>query len=250
MNTNLLLHKSRLFLKRNASTILTYAGAAGTVATTVMAIKATPKALMVIDAAEELKGEELTSLEKVKVAGPIYIPTILTGAATLTCIFGANILNKRQQASLMSAYALVDKSYKDYKKKIVELYGDDADRHIISELMRDDYNEDNFKDDNMMLFYDEFSRRYFRATLADVISAEYSVNKKIREYGGAYLNEFYEPLGIDTDYGYDLGWSNGRLEDSWREWLNFEHEKVVMDDGLECTIVKMEVEPVIDFLYY
>ena len=105
------------FLRRNSSTILTCIGAVGVVATAVMAVKATPKALELIENAKEEKGEELTKIEVVKVAGPTYIPAIVTGVATVACIFGSNVLNKRSQASLMSAYALLDNSYKEYKKK-------------------------------------------------------------------------------------------------------------------------------------
>ena len=115
---NHLLHHSKLFFKRNSSTILTCVGALGVVTTSVLAVKATPKALALIEAAKEEKGEELTPVETVQVAGPVYIPAIVTGVSTIACIFGANALNKRQQAALMSAYALLDSSYKEYKAKV------------------------------------------------------------------------------------------------------------------------------------
>ena len=63
-----LVRSSQLFMKRNASTILTVIGGAGVVSTTVLAIKATPKAITLLDNAEREKGEELTVLEKTKVA--------------------------------------------------------------------------------------------------------------------------------------------------------------------------------------
>lgn len=94
--------------------------------TALMATNAKPKATKLLDKAREEKGEELTTFEKIKTAGPVYIPTIITGAGTIACIFGANILNKRQQASLMSAYALVDNSFTEYKNKLKELYGEEA----------------------------------------------------------------------------------------------------------------------------
>lgn len=103
-----LLKYSKVFFKRNASTILTCAGGAGVVATSVMAVKATPKVLRILDQAKEEKNDKLTKFEIVKMAGPVYIPTFLVGAGTLACIFGANILNKRQQAALISAYALLE----------------------------------------------------------------------------------------------------------------------------------------------
>ena len=123
---NNLLSKSKLFLKKNTSTILTCVGATGVIATTVMAVQATPKALTLIKEEETIKGGDLTKLEKVKVAGPTYIPAAVTGVATIACIFGANVLNKRYQASLISAYALLDTSFKDYKRKLKELYGQET----------------------------------------------------------------------------------------------------------------------------
>ena len=73
-------------IKKNAPTILTCIGAAGVVTTTVMAVKATPKALEILKDAEEEKGEKLTKWEKINVAGPVYIPAVITGAATIALI--------------------------------------------------------------------------------------------------------------------------------------------------------------------
>ena len=81
------------FLRCNSSTILTCIGAVGVVATAVMAVKATPRALECIEEAREEKGEELTKFEVVNVAGPAYIPAVITGAATVACIFGANVIS-------------------------------------------------------------------------------------------------------------------------------------------------------------
>ena len=88
-----LLSSSKLFLKRNSSTILTCIGAAGVIATSVLAVKATPKAMALLEQSEEEKGEKLTNMEKVQVAGPAYIPAAIVGASTIACIFGANVLS-------------------------------------------------------------------------------------------------------------------------------------------------------------
>ena len=79
-----LLTQSKRFLKRNAPTILTGLGAFGVVATAVTAVRATPKAMQLIECAEEEKGEKLTVLETVQVAGPVYIPSVLTGTLPFT----------------------------------------------------------------------------------------------------------------------------------------------------------------------
>lgn len=250
---NNLLSTSKLFVKRNASTILTCVGGAGVIATSVMAVKATPKAMRRLDQAKKEKGEDLTKLEKVKVAGPAYIPAVITGVSTIACIFGANALNKRQQAALMSAYALLDNSYKEYKTKVAELYGDEADVRVREEIAKDKYEEEEVKvSDGKQLFYDEFSGRYFESTTADVIRAEYNLNHKLAEFYGAYLNDFYELLNIPTvDYGDYMGWSSAEIYDTaWSTWLDFNHEKVTMDDGLECFIISWSIDPTFGFEDY
>lgn len=250
---NNLLTNSKLFIKRNSSTILTCVGGVGVVATAVMAVKATPKAITLLKQAEEVKGEELTKFEVVQVAGPTYIPSIVMGTATLGCIFGANILNKRQQASLASAYVLIDNSYKEYRKKVQELYGDDAHQHVREEIAKDKYEDyEEESDDDKELFYDDFSRRYFRATQLQVMHAEYQVNRNISTKGYARLNDFYEEMDIEPiDGGYELGWTQEAcLDISWQEWVDFNHNKIVMDDGLECTVIYMSVEPIPDFEDY
>ena len=250
---NKLVGTSKRFLKRNSATILTCVGGVGVVATAVLAVKATPKALQVIEQAKEEKGEGLTKLEIVKTAGPSYIPAIITGAATLTCIFGANVLNKRQQAAVMSAYALLDRSYKEYRNKVGELYGEEVDTHIKQKIAEDNYKEaDVSVASDKKLFYDMFSERYFESTKEDVLAAQYEINKKISLWGGASVNDFYELLDIPTiESGDALGWSSGSLMDTaWTSWLDFDHTEMTMDDGLECTIIQMFVEPMIDYVYY
>ena len=88
-------YMSKGYLKRNSSTILTGIGAVGVVGTAVMTAKATTKASKLLKEAKTSKGEDLTKLEKVNVALPTYLPTILLGTATITCIIGANVINKR-----------------------------------------------------------------------------------------------------------------------------------------------------------
>ena len=63
-----------------------------------------------------------------------YIPPIAVGAVTIICVASSDILNKRAQISLTSAYALLHTSYNDYQRKNKELYGEEAHRNIIDSL--------------------------------------------------------------------------------------------------------------------
>ena len=251
---NNLLGKSQMFLKRNSSTILTCVGAAGVIATTVAAVKATPKALMLLEEAKEEKGEELTKLEVVKTAGPVYIPTAVLGVSTLACIFGANVLSHRGQASLMSAYALADSSYKDYKKKVDELYGEEAGGQIRAGIAKDKYAEEYGDEsvqleDGKRLYYDFYSDRYFEATPYQVKRAEYEVNRSLMMDDYALLNDWYRNLDLEPlKHGDDFGWSTcANMDMYWQTWVDFHHEKAVMDDGLECIIITFMQDPYGDF---
>lgn len=251
---NSLLSKSQTFLKKNSATILTCVGAAGVIATTVTAVKATPKALMLLDKAKEEKGEELTKLEVVKIAGPAYIPSVVLGVSTLACIFGANVLNHRGQASLMSAYALVDSGYKDYRKKVDELYGEEAGAQVRAGIAKDKYEEQPIKTvaEGNRLYFDFYSGQYFEASPSFVKTAEYELNRKLMMDDCAYLNEWYYLLNLKPlDHGLDFGWSTCANSDMyWQTWVDFKHEKVVMDDGLECIIISFMQEPYDDFEDY
>lgn len=247
------------FIKRNAPIILTCLGTVGVVATTVMAVKSTPKAMSLLKTAKEEKGEELTKIEKFKIAGPVYIPSAITGAATIACIFGSNIISKNQQATLMSAYALLDNSYKEYKKKTDELYGEEAGRQIRGEIAKDKYPGDGFSlDDDKELFYDFYSGRYFESTKEAVLWAQYETNRLMLVNYSAGLNEYYNLLGLEPLPEYEmLGWTCGMIEEMYgHPWIEFDSEETVIDgdseynEGMKCTIIHIPFEPFVDYLEY
>lgn len=247
------------FVKRNASTILSVLGVAGVIATTVTAVKAAPKAMEIVKKAEEEKGEKLSKWERFNVAGVAYIPTTLVGTATIACILGANLVSRRQQATLMSAYALLDRSYKEYKNKANELYGDGADKQIREDIAKDKYTSDESSGDaGKELFYDFYSGRYFESTKEHVMRAQYEVNRSLFVNYAVGLNEYYDLLGLKEKPEYEmLGWSCGQMEKMYgHPWIEFEHEEITLDgdseydEGLKCTIINMPLSPFVDYLEY
>ena len=83
------------------------------------------------------KGDDLTTIEKVKIAGSIYIPSVLIGVSSITCIIGSNMLNRQHQATLLSAYIMFDQSYKEYRDKVIDIYGAEAEQAIEEEIAKD-----------------------------------------------------------------------------------------------------------------
>ena len=248
-----LLIKTQNYARKNAPTILTVAGGVGVVATTVSAIRATPKAVQLLEAAKESKGEELTRFEKIKMVAPLYIPTVIYAGTTILCIFGANMLNKRHQASLVSAYALLDNSYKEYKKKVIELHGEEGDLEIIEAIVEDKYEEEKpeTKTDEL-LFYDKFSGRFFHSTMNDVLAAFYQINRHVNTHYNATVNDFYDYLNVPhMDGGDVLGWSVGMNSEAyWQEWIDFGIEEQDMEDGTKCHNITIYQEPMVDYDYY
>lgn len=151
------------------STILTCLGAIGVVVTSIATAKVTPKAVRLLEEAKTEKGEDLTVLEKVKVAGPVYIPPVALGLSTIACIFSANVLDKRTQASMAGAYALLDNSYKEYKKKVNDIYGEDADAKVKEAIAKDKYDEYDDLPEGEQLFFDCRTGLYFNATIDEVV---------------------------------------------------------------------------------
>lgn len=251
------------FFKRNTSTILTCLGGAGVIATSFLAVKATTKALGLIEEAEKKKGEELSKWETVKTVTPSYIPTAIVGAATIASIFGVNALSKHQQASLISAYALLDSSYSNYKNKVREIYGEEAHQNIMDSIAIEKAEEVYINSECLCnscnlaveeysskprLFYDEYSERFFESTIEQVITAEYHLNRNYILRGSSVLNELYDFLGLEpTDYGSTIGWAP--LDDGMY-WIDFNHRKAAMEDGTEFYILEMPFAPTVDYEEY
>ena len=246
--------KTKLFFKKNVSTILTCLGAVGVVATAVTAVQSTPKAMKLIEERKSEQGGELTKWEITQTAFPVYIPTLAIGLGTMGCIFGANILNKRTQARLTSAYAMLHQTHKAYRKKAIDIYGEDADQKINEEIAKDQYEDEDIKleDPEKKLFYDLFSKQYFESTEAEVLEAQYLLNRTLSIRGYASAKEYYDFLGIPSvDCGEELGWSTGmNSEFYWQEWVDFPQQHTIMEDNLECTIIYMAQEPRLEWQEY
>lgn len=252
-------------LKKASPTILTCLGAVGVVVTAVLAVKATPKALERLAEAKEAKndenGEKLTRMETIAACWPCYIPAAATGIATIGCIFGANVLNRRQQASLASAYALLNRSYTDYKRKLKELYGEEAHQRIMKELAAEKAKDISISagtmfgnqtlgleelDDEERLFYDSIGDRYFTSTMTRVLEAEYHLNRNFCLGWIPSLNDFYEFLGLEkTDYGETVGWTNSNGD---YYWIDFHHIHTEVDGTMDCWVIDVDQTPTPEFL--
>lgn len=197
------------FLKNNSSTILTVVGSIGVGITAIMSARDTIKAIKRID-----EKKPTNKKEKFKVAAPCYIPTVLTGLSTILCICSANKLNKNVQKSLTSAYVLLDQSYKEYKKSVENVYGEEGHKRVIEDVADRKAEESNMiqLSDND-LFFDFFSLQFFESKLSIIRKAEKAANEILESRGFVSVRDMYsllgEPVAITDDL---LGWSIGAGE--------------------------------------
>lgn len=254
--------KTATFTSKHSAGIVSGIAAAGVIATAIMAVKATPKALKLIEDKKKVSDkDDLTVKETVKTAWKCYIPAAVIGVSTIACIFAANTLNKRQQALLTSAYVVVSNSYEEYKGKVKKIYGEEAHQRIMRELAVEKAQKVPIEagscfcnhtlgfddlDDEERLFYDAMGERYFTSTVTRVLEAEYHLNRNFTLGWIPSLNDFYDFLGLDnTDFGDTVGWTNSSGS---YYWIDFEHMKTEIDGGLECWIIESDVPPTPEFL--
>lgn len=183
----------------------------------------------------------MTAKETVSVALPAYIPPIAFGAGTIACILGANVLNKKRQAALISSYALLEQCYKKYRDTLVDLHGPAADEevreHMVEEhaelqrqrcdLMRTDVHEP----DAILRWYEPISGQWFAAYEREVMDAEYHFNRNFVLGGGACVNELLYFLNLPDmgEEGATLVWDMCAEE---IYWVDFEHTEAEDEKGI------------------
>lgn len=242
------MNRGQIFLKRHSPTILTIIGSTGVIITAVLAVRATPKAMKLIEEAELTKNDKLTPVEVLKTAWMPYIPAAISCLSTIFCIAGANYLNIKKQQSLTSAYILLENSYKEYRNKVRELYGEDTDRTIRNKMIEDDYrcHEGEFEDE--VLFFEFNSMRFFECSVHKVLQAECKAIMQLEVYGQLSLNDYYSYLDLEgSPYGEAMGWSKYQMEtEQYEQKLEFRYDKVEMSNGIICYNIITNVEPTMD----
>lgn len=214
LNLQRLAQRSKNYLRKSSPTILSCIGAVGVVATSALAVRATPKAIRKIRADSKMNHngdpEAYSKLEAVRSAWVCYIPAAISGTAQK--IIDAIASEKAKDVYITSTGLLRNSSL-------------DFDEH--------DPNDER-------LFYDAFSNRYFESSINRVIQAEYHLNRDFVISGYLPVNHFYELLGLTPlESGNAVGWS---IDDGLC-WIDFNHSKVTLDDGLEVLVIDMDWVP-------
>ena len=241
--------------KKHSPEILVVTGIVGVVASTIMACKATTKANeimketktnldMIHDCAadeglresgkytEEDKRRDLTIQyvqTGVKLAR-VYGPAIVLGALSITSILASNNILRKRNVALAAAYATIDRTFKDYRKRVVERFGEAVDRELKYGIRKEKIektviDEETGKEKKVKetievtdydgvsqyaKFFDETSRCWEKnaeLNLGFLRAQQNYANDKLRSQGYLFLNDVYDMLDIErTQAGQCVGW--------------------------------------------
>lgn len=245
--------------------ILTGLGIAGMITTVVLAVKATPKALDLIDEEVEKQNSKLSQeaydsgqstanqinklkpVETVKVAWKPYIPALLLGSASVGCLIGANTVSARRHAALYSAYELSKTAYNELNEKVTEVVGEKKVTEIKQKLAEDKVNKVSpegaiEKKSNVVIagdgdtwFIDAMSNQSFLSSKNKLDAAANELNRKMRSDMYVSLSQFYDEIGVEhtgtSDY---IGW---RID---KDYIDVVTSDAIVKDG--------KVYVVMDFL--
>ena len=262
MNTELVNKMTRTFhkvgfkLKKHSPEILVVAGVIGTVTSAVMACKATLKVNDVINETKEtietihdcigkgLKtadGEEYTQEVANKDLTIVYIqtgwkfaklygPAVLLGVASIGCMVGSNHILRKRNIALGAAFTAMDKSFKEYRGRVIEKFGKDLDRELrfntkakqIEETVVDENGKESTVTKTVEIVDPNVTHSIYSVVFCEgntgwtknaelnkvfLLQQQNYANDKLRLNGVLTLNEVYDMIGAPrTAYGQLAGW--------------------------------------------
>lgn len=233
-------------ISRHSPEILTGIGIAGMVTTIILAVKATPKAIKLIEAEKQAKHvDALSPVDTVKTVWKCYIPAAMTGVSSIACLIGSNAINAKRNAALTTVYTLSEMARNEYKEKVIETIGEKKERTIkekvdAERIKKDPVNKKEviITEKGTTLCYDHVFGRYFKSDIDIINRAMNKINREIVINMYASLNDFYAELGLSpVEMGYDLGWN---IDDGT---IEIEPSSQLADDGTPCLVIDYSVSP-------
>ncbi len=236
--------------KKHSPEILTGIGIAGMITTTIMAVRVTPKALLLIEEKKEIEGvDRLEVPDLIKATWICYIPTAVTGTLSIACLVGASSVNARRNAALATAYTLSESALKDYQEKVIEMFGEKK-HEAVKDVIAKDKIEKNpvttreviITEKGNTLCFDILSGRYFKGDIDKIKKIENELNREMRDEMYVSLNDFYYEIGLENiKLGDDLGWN---INDGYID-LSFSSQ--LASDGTPCLVIDYNIAPRYDY---
>lgn len=263
--------RTGLQIQKQSPHILFGAGVVGFVGTTVLASRATLKLDEVLTEIEEKSAQAdrvldmnrkdygkmeyqrdrtiIISQGAMKIVR-LYAPTIVCGALTLAAFTGSHTILTRRNAALTAAYAAVDRAFKEYRGRVVDEMGEEADlrfRHPHREVELETEGKDGSTSSEIVNVPDtaaglsQYAIFFGRDTSPEwepasnynevfLNSKQSYFNHRLRTRGHVFLNEVYEALGFPhTKAGSVVGWVRGNGDDFVDFGLNDNNREGVID---------------------
>lgn len=240
----------KLVASKHSPQILTGIGIAGMITATILAVKATPKAMQLIQEEQyDLDVEELTVMETVKAAWKPYIPAIVTGTVSIACLIGANSVSTRRTAALATAYKLSETAFSEYKDKVVETIGENKEQAVKDKVAKSNIEKAPVTKREVIitpsgntLCFDVISGRYFKSDIETIKKAVNELNRRMLLDMYISLSEFYDEIGLEhIALSDELGWN---IDDGLME-IDFSSQ--LADDGTPCVVIDYHLAPKYDF---
>lgn len=234
--------------------ILTGIGITGMIGATFMAVKATPKALYLIEAKkEESEVEELTPIETIKTCWKCYIPATLTTVLSAVCLIGASTVSAKRNAALATAYSISEAALREYQEKVVEVVGEKKEKAVRDAVAKNQIERDPVTKSEVVIIdsnsntlcYEPLSGRYFKSTIDKIKKAEIKLDRQMIQEMYVSLNDFYWEIGLDgTDLGDKMGWNLSK------GYMDLSFSSQLADDGTPCAVIVYGIPPVYDYQNY
>lgn len=278
--------KTVMKLKKHSPEILVVAGIAGTVVSAVLACKATTKVAEILDETKgtldtihegmetgAINGQEYTTEDGKKDTvvvyaqtgmklAKLYAPAIILGTLSITSILASNNILRKRNVALGAAYAAIDKSFKEYRGRVIERFGEQVDTELKYGIKAKKFDEievdpetgkekkvkktvmvaDPNLQSDYAVYFDSKSRNY--ETNPDYnrmfLKAQQAfANDKLQTRGHLFLNEVLDDLDLPrTPAGQIVGWTkdgpdgyvNFRIVEVERETEDGRHEPALLLD--------------------
>ena len=237
---------------KHSPEILAGVGVVGVVGSLVMACKATTKLSDVLEESKEQldkikevaadpayeekyskddakKDTTITYVQTAMKVTKLYAPSVILCASSLGCLLASNNILKKRNAALSAAYMTVDKSFKEYRKRVADRFGEEVEKEIrynikAEEITKVDENGNEVTETVKVMdgtddpnSYSDYARFFDESCAAWQNDAEYNLtflkaqqqyaNDLLKARGRLFLNEVYRMLGIDeTKAGQVVGW--------------------------------------------
>jgi len=222
---------------RRSPILLAAAGITGTIVTAYLSGRASWKAANVIRDIEEEQGASEDPVQRTKdrakAVWPLYVPTVISGTGTIASIAMSNKISSGRTAAAVSAYALTERAFSEYKEKVVEQIGENKELAIRDKIAEEKVQRNNpaktiVLGSGQVLCCELYTKRYFMCDMETLKRTTNEINAAIISDLYVNLDVFYDSVGLPhTSHSNELGWDSDRL-------LELVFTTVLSEDGRPC----------------